>query len=330
VHANGSIVISADDESEVDKVVGVLAVATYAGVGAAAGVTVVNKTTEAFVGAGAKVRADGNGDSVTVKTGAFDIGLDTGADTFDPNNAGDEGIEANSTTSANANSETLSSEGEVNVPALDDMDVDQEGGDDVEADGLGGQRTSAPGVKSGFRGLAITATNSDDIESFTISLAGGVAGIAISAGVNVVNTSTNAYIGGDARVNEVTTGAHSEQSVHVAAGNDFYHLAVAGTLAGGVVGVSPAVDVTVLNNNTSAYIGENTSTTADTIVNAKNDITVEAHAREDILLIGFGIAGGVVGVGGAVNVLTINNITTAYIAGDTDIWAGGDVGLRHR
>ena len=60
VHAEGSIIVAADDDSEIDKVVGVLAVGGGAGLGAAAGVSTVDKNTEAFIGAGANVSADGN------------------------------------------------------------------------------------------------------------------------------------------------------------------------------------------------------------------------------------------------------------------------------
>jgi hypothetical protein len=319
VHANGSVVISADDVTEVDKIVGVLAVAGYAGVGAAGGVTIINKTTEAFIGNGAYVTGDGNTAGITVRTGAFEPGIDVSASTFDPNNASGEGIEANGSSAVEGDTTTLSGQGEVNVPDLAEMDADQQGGDDLGDGSFTGQRTVEPGERENFHGVAVTATNRDDIEVFTISLAGGVAGVAISAAVNVVNTTTQAYIGQNARVNEDTSGAGSSQSVHIAAGNDFYHLAVAGTLGVGVVGVSPAADVTVLGNTTKSLIK------TGAIVNAKNDITVEAHAREDLLLIGFGIGGGVVGIGGAVSVLTIDNVTTASIGANACVSAGGDV-----
>ncbi len=90
--------------------------------------------------------------------------------------------------------------------------------------------------------MAVTATNQDDIEVFTMSLAGGMVGIAISAGVNVITTDTVAFIGAGAQVNVDDTGANTYQSVKVAAANDFYHVAVAGTLAVGAVGVAPAAD----------------------------------------------------------------------------------------
>ena len=55
VHAGGTVRIAADDVTEIDKVAATVAIGGSAGVGAAATVTVVNKNTEAFIGAGAKV-----------------------------------------------------------------------------------------------------------------------------------------------------------------------------------------------------------------------------------------------------------------------------------
>jgi hypothetical protein len=75
----------------------------------------------------------------------------------------------------------------------------------------------------------------------------------------------------------------------------------------------------VLKNTTQALVG------AGATVNAMNDVTVEAHTSEDILLISFGIGGGVVGIGGAVSVLTIDNTTTASICANAHVFAGGDV-----
>ena len=59
VHANGSVVVAADDQTEADKVVGVLAVSGTVGVAAGAAVTITNKTTEAFIGNGANDGAGG-------------------------------------------------------------------------------------------------------------------------------------------------------------------------------------------------------------------------------------------------------------------------------
>src|SRR5262249_9572966 len=100
-----------------------------------------------------------------------------------------------------------------------------------------------------------------------------------------------------------------------------YHLAIAGGLAVGGVGVAPAVGVNVVNNTTNAMIGDSAT------VSAKADIAVAAGAKEDVVMIGFGIAAGGVGVGGAVDVLVINNHVTASIGNSATVFGGGDVSV---
>src|SRR5260370_15700240 len=58
VHAKGSVVLSANESSNIIEVVGVLAVGEV-GVAAGAGVNVINKDTKAFIGDGASVTCDG-------------------------------------------------------------------------------------------------------------------------------------------------------------------------------------------------------------------------------------------------------------------------------
>ena len=250
VHAQGDIVVWADDSTEEDKVVGVLAAGTV-GVGAAGAVTVTDKTTEAFVGQGAWVTAEGKSpEGHEVRTGAFTAGVDAGATTFDPNNAeGSAGIESGGV-GANPDIDNLKAQGDIKAPQLGAMDAKQDGGDDLRSDSF--KRTVTAGTSAGFHGLAVSATNKDDIATFTFSVGGGTVGVGVSAGVNVVTTGTKAYIGGGANVNEELSGAGASQSVLVAAGNDFKELAVAGTLGAGTVGVAPAVGVTVLANSTEA------------------------------------------------------------------------------
>src|SRR5262249_40592437 len=159
----------------------------------------------------------------------------------------------------------------------------QSGGNNLTDPSLSGKRVVAPTTTPGFHGVAVTANNRENIRTLTIALAGGIAGIAISADVNVLNTKTRAYVGDGAIVNQSTAGASGVQTVEVGAGDDFYHLGLAGSIGGGVVGVAPAVDVTVVGNTTEAYVAPNAT------VNARNDVRVEAHATDGYLLIGFGV-----------------------------------------
>lgn len=184
---------------------------------------------------------------------------------------------------------------------------------------LAGARNVAAETTPGFRGVAVAATNQDEIHTFTISLAGGMVGVAVSAGVDVVHANTEAFIGNNASVNASDASAAAAQSVLVGAGSDFHHLSVAGSLAVGYVAVAPAVGVNVIGNTTRAAIGDGAT------VRAKDDVRVEASASEDLVMVGFGLAGGFVGVGATVGVLDISNETTARIGAGAVVSAGSDV-----
>ena len=337
VHANGSIVVAADDQTEIDKVVGVLAIGGSAGIGAGAAVSVTKKNTEAFLGNGAKVTADGNTTGLDVRTGRY-------VETFvAPAASGTPGIQSTTKKSQNGNPGTttdisasvtvgdLTAKGEVGSPKTVDTDTDHDNVNNANDPKQTMDRVIAPEVRSGFRGLAVTATNRDDIESYTVSASvAGSAAVAISAGVNVIDNDTRAYIGQDAKVNEDTSTGNNLQSVEVAAGSDFAHVSFAGSLAvAGGAGVAPAASVTVLSNTTEAYIGWDGATqnpqTANATANAKNDVIVEAHQNEAILLVGVGFGGGTVGIGAGVDVLSIDNDTRAAIGPNSNVFAGGDV-----
>ena len=333
VHANGSVVVAADDQTEADKVVGVLAVSGTVGVAAGAAVTITNKTTEAFIGNGAKVTADGNTAGLDVRTGRYvesyvaSPSTTTGIQSSSKPADADGNPAAQSDITVNVTAGDLSAKGEVGLPKVGPTDTDQDGKDNASAPGLKKQRVVTPEVQSGFHGLSVSATNRDDIEDYSVSLAGGTVAVAISAGVNVIENTTRAYVGQNAIVNQDTSTGNAAQSVLVAAGSDFAHVAFAGSVAGGEVGVAPAASVTVVKNSTEAYLGwdEANQVTANATANAKNDVTVEAHATEDVLLVGVGIAGGLVGLGAGVDVLSFNNHTQAAIGSNSAVLAGGDV-----
>jgi hypothetical protein len=320
VHAGGTVFVSANERTEADKIVGVFAAGT-AGIAAGTAVTVADKITEAFIGNGAKVTGDGNTDGLTVRTGGLTTGVDLGAATFDPSSPSGEGIEVTDSGVGSTDASTLGAQGEIGVPQLEPINADQDDGnsDDVDNDSLNGQRTVAPATLPSFRGVAVSATNVDDIEVFTVSLGFGTVGIAISAPVNVIDTTTHAYIGDDAQVNADTSSAGAAQSVLVGAGNDFHHISVAGSIAAGTVGVSPAADISVLTFVTKAEIRSGAT------VNARNDIFVTAASTEDMLMIGFGLAAGTVGVGGAVTVLAVDSMTSALVGVGSDLTAGDTV-----
>src|SRR5262249_29557076 len=125
---------------------------------------------------------------------------------------------------------------------------------------------------SPFRGVAVTATNSDDIAGVGVSAAvSGGASVGVSGTVQIVSSDTTAYIGKFAQVNnDGNVGSNAGQSVKVAAGNAFHELMVSASIAGGTVGVGAGVTVGVQTLNTDAYIDNSA------VVIAHKDVFVKA------------------------------------------------------
>lgn len=186
---------------------------------------------------------------------------------------------------------------------------------------LFGLRTTTPG-SSGFRGVAVTATNRDDIA--TIGISGGASNsVAVNVGgaVTIVTATTTATVGDAVTINVDVTDAHPLQSVRVAAANEFEHLGIAGALAiSGSVSVAPGADVRVANLTTTAEIGD------DAHIRAAENIEVLANAEESIISVAAGLAGGgAVGVGGAVAVIVVNSTTSATVGNDATLYADNNI-----
>jgi filamentous hemagglutinin family protein len=289
VHSDGNVIVSADDANEMDLIAGNGAFGGTAGVGASAAVAVIDKTVTARVGDGATVDALGKAAGVTVADGSF-------------------------ATSYAANS---SDEGEIAAPAASNPD-----GSDSAA--LTGQRVGTRGTATGFQGLAVTATNQDDIETISATGAGaGTAAITIAGDVNVITTHTTAEIGDNARINQNNSGAGAGQSVLVAAGNDHYQMGIAGSASGaGTVGIGAGADVLVAHHTTVAKVGDSA------LVRANKDITLDARSKEEILSIAAGLGvGGTVGVAGSTSVLSMTNVTSATTGTGSVVDADGNVAI---
>ena len=285
VLSNGNVRVHADDENELDIIDGNLTGAGSVSVGAAAAVTTVNKLVEAFVGKNADVTALGSGAMTSVATGDFLV----------------------------SHLNNTSDGGEVFVPEIQTTQADDLG--------LTKQRFATPKTTS-FRGLSVTAINRDDIE--TITLSGGAAGsVAINAGgsVNVINADTRAYAADGAQINSVNTGGGSGQSILIAAGSDLNHVGITGVASGaGTVSIAPGADITVVNNETVAFMG------TDVDAKANNRVTINAQASEDILSVSAGVAAaGTVGVAGAVSPVKVNNTTHAFVDAGATVFAHGNM-----
>ena len=181
----------------------------------------------------------------------------------------------------------------------------------ADAGAIGPRQITA--TTSTFSGVAVTASNSDDLGSFGVGLGfSGAAAVTLAGSVNVDTVHTSAHIGSSAKVNcgatcaDNVTGAGPSQSVRVAAENQFYELGIALTIAiGGSFGVSIPVAVRVATLDTNAYVGSGTS------LNARQDVSVTANGKETVVSVAVGAGGGTVGVAGTVAVTVLNVHTYA-------------------
>jgi len=181
---------------------------------------------------------------------------------------------------------------------------------------------------SAFAELANITTDNDtlvgsdyDLDANFIdgALSGGMVGAGGAVAVGDFDASTSAYIAGS-RVNasgNVTVDASSLENIDV----------LAGTGAVGGTGLAGAVSVLSSSSTTQAYIASHLATDSD--IEAEADITVEADSTVNInqaesSLIG-AVAIGSNGIGGSVDVITLNNNTSAYIGNNTTATAGDDV-----
>jgi hypothetical protein len=306
VHARGNVIIDADVKTEVDNVAGSLGIGGTAGVGVAVPITVLNKTTESYIGRHALVTGDGTASSVASlgRFGPAAYNTDTGSSEFggldsDGGYAGQLEVAPPDTTGTSNLSPESSS--------------DSVGGDQVTKD------RSVERTTGSVRGVVVTATNRDSVETFGIAGGGGTVGVGVTGTVSVNNATTSAFVASGAEVNADQSGADLGQNVLLSSADDYQHMTVVASVAGGYVGASVNAGVTVANRNTFAFVDDDAS------IEAAADVQVSADAVAQALTFNFAAAGGFVGVALPVGVLVINSTTEAYIGDDATSLAGGAV-----
>ncbi|WP_183023997.1 leukotoxin LktA family filamentous adhesin [Variovorax sp. UMC13] len=300
LRARGNALVAADGRTAVDLIAGSAAAGGSAAVGAAAGVVVLDKTTLARIGENANVQALGYGTALQAATGHYDI----------------------------AYGGAITGDGRVTKGGLAPTDA--------QGNGIGGrdafkaltQQRSATARTEALQGLGVTATNSDSVKAYAVTGAGaGAAAITLGANVSTVDTDTRAQIGAGAKINQTADVADAAQSVRVAAGNEQFHLGLAGAASGaGAVAVGAGADVFVSKNTTQAAIASGAQ------VKAARDVQVLAEGQTQVLDMGVGLsAAGTVAVAGSVAVVSIANTTQALVgAGTTRIDASGNVRVAAR
>ncbi|MDZ4169925.1 MAG: hypothetical protein U1E26_09780 [Coriobacteriia bacterium] len=282
VTAGGSILVSASDIEDVDVITGNLSGAGAVTVGTAASVIIVTKTTEAYVGP-----------TVTMTAAAAGAGLSVANGTF-----------------GTAPAETGT--GQVSV-AQPDFTGTQLATNVALGDMYGARQVAVPGQTAGFRGIAVVATNCDDIASYAISgSASGVVAVNVGGSVHIANITTRAYVAQGSTLG-------SSGSLLVSAGTSYTHIGVAAVLSGsGAAAVSPGAVIIIPTLVTEAYLADGVRATVS------GDVVVVARASEDILAVAVGAAGsGGVGVGGAVPVVILASSTSAHIGATAASAAAG-------
>ncbi|WP_217637543.1 hypothetical protein [Desulfuromusa kysingii] len=148
----------------------------------------------------------------------------------------------------------------------------------------------------------ISADSKEKIVSVTGSAAGGGVGVAGSVSTQVVSSETVASIGDGAQVNQ-RNGAGAAQDVIVKAQDVVEIDGAAGTAAIGIAGFGGTADISIVKNTTTAAIGDSA------YIDAGRDVLVQADSTKDVSsnTVAASLTG-VVGVGGAVSLVSIGSV----------------------
>ncbi|MDA8440737.1 MAG: hypothetical protein M0Z51_18020, partial [Propionibacterium sp.] len=315
IDSHGDLRVTAGEAFHELGIAATVAVAGSVGAGAGAAVRVVNLDTEATIGNGAALTSSGD---TVIQAGTTDSVIDVAASV---GGGGDAGI------SGSASITVLN----VTTRAGTRSDADIAAGTDTST-GTGVSITAGNNV-------AISASDATDLIGVTASLGGGFyAGIGVGVDVTVVHKDTEARVGtsssitanvnGAALPNGVYDGTEGDSGFTTATG--FHGVAVQATssehlfgltasIGGGIAGVSGSVGVHLITSVTKAFV--DSGSTVDTAGN----VTVAAADDLRALTIAAGLAGGIVGATGAVDIGVANTTVQAYLGDRSTVNADGYV-----
>lgn len=190
-----------------------------------------------------------------------------------------------------------------------------EGGADIAADGS----------------LGVLAGTDTQINIVSGGVKIGAAGAGASAGVNVITSDTQAHIGYnpyDQTGGKTRTNAKGLTQVEARSTADVYNRALTAAVTG-AAGLAISVGANVVNTQTRAAIADNAEVNQDIAFYDDNQaVKVAADNSVSIdTLSGGGGAGGLVGVGGGIDLSIIRNTTTARIGKDAKVHAQKDVSV---
>ncbi len=313
--AAGDVRLNAADNTFMVQVSGTVAGAGAAAVSGSIDTAVVAKTTHATIGdatinaADFEVKAISSTDLYTVTTnvsiaGAAGVGAAAGVQ-----------VVTNETIASIGSDADISATGDLGAKAEEDTDllittVAGSGGIAAVSGGVSVaviDNTTKAIVEAGSAQLdaggitEVSADSSEKIVSVTGSAAGGGVGVAGSVATQVVSSETVAAIGDGAQVNQRNS-AGATQDVIVKAQDRVEIDGAAGTAAIGIAGFGGTADISIVKNTTTASIGDSTN------IDAGRDILVQADSTKNVSsnTIAASLTG-VVGVGGAVSLITIGS-----------------------
>ncbi len=316
--AEGSVSISADDQSSAVLVAGVVGGAGTAAVGVSNSTFISKNSVLAYTGANVKIK--GKGKKAVVKTLAADV-LTPGAwqhvyqrGVF-INAISDHAVRIFAAVGAGAGTAAVSGSGTLSIlndtvkayvdkdSTIDATNTDSE--DDLSSDPEDAKNSNPITVR-------VLAAGKTTMWGVAGALAGaGTVGVGVGLDVGVLTKNVEAYIDGT-----VT----SEGDIIVQALSTEEIISVSASLgAGGTVGVSGSIGVFSLNLTTTAYAGSNA------ILSAKGSVLVSAYdATFAVLTVGSLSGGGTAGVGTSLDVVVSLKDVSAYIDQNAKVDAVGN------
>ena len=179
---------------------------------------------------------------------------------------------------------------------------------------LDGNYTSSGGFETlaSFHGVAVQASTSENVTNVAAAGAAGFyAGLAGAVSIELFGSNTQADIGANAQINTSSAGASAAQSVNVAAVNQAAdNLSFSGAVSGGIAGIAGGVDIGLLQNSTTAYIG------SDADVQAQQDVDVFALSNDSVATYAIGASVGAVAAVGSVSIWAIGQAYNAAYSDD--------------
>ncbi len=325
IHANGNVVIFADDLVQVNTINGSATAAGGAAIGAAAGAVVIERETEAFSEAGAEITALGQVDGLSAPNGTLEECLavsclvEDSVDAIFGDGAFDAFVAAVTFLVDNPITQALDDIlGVVFTVLVTPVSL-------PDFTGLLKVVRHVRPAYSPLRGVAIVATGRDDVETLAVGASvSGLAAIEASAGVLITTSTTRATAGGS--INADLSQVHQDQRIVVGAASDTQHIAISGVAAGSAVAaVGAGANLTLIGNFTIAAIGEGAT------VRSNTSIDVLASGSEQVLSIAAGAAASVglsIPIAASVPLISINTHTYAVIDANADVIAQHNVNVR--